>query len=61
MNKGDVLNEIAALEEKIVKIKEDKTVWRMIWAGSTYNHGPYLRRLAINRMRAKIRRLQAKL
>jgi len=36
MNKGDVLNEIAALEEKIVKIKEDKTVWRMIWAGSTY-------------------------
>jgi len=43
MQKQNILKEIAELESKILQAKEDKTQWRMIWAGSTYNHGPYLR------------------
>jgi hypothetical protein len=33
----------------------------MVWEGSTYNHGPYLRRLETKRLKAKLKRLQKKL
>lgn len=61
MNKEDILKEIRDLEEKITRIRENKSVWTNFWAGSTYNHGPYLRRLAIKKAQAKIRRLRTKL
>jgi len=60
MQKQDILNEIAELERKIALMKEDKSVWVNFWGG-TYNHGPYLRKLAIQRMRAKLRRRVNKL
>jgi hypothetical protein len=61
MNKEEILNQIAELERKIALAREDKSVWTNFWAGSTYNHGPYLRKLFIQRSRAKIKRLRAKL
>jgi hypothetical protein len=61
MNTQEILDQIAELERKIALAKEDKSVWTNFWAGSTYNHGPYLRRLFIQRSKAKIKRLRAKL
>ena len=49
------------MESRIEFLKTDKTVWTMAWAGSTYNHGPYLRKLEIRKLKAKIKRRSAKL
>jgi hypothetical protein len=52
---------IEQIEKRIEFLKTDKTVWTMAWEGSTYNHGPYLRRLEVKRLKAKLKRLQKKL
>lgn len=49
------------MEARIAFLYQDKTVWRMAWAGSTYNHGPYLRKLEIKKLKAKVKRRRAKL
>lgn len=62
MNKIQQLQtEIQQMESRIEFLKTDKTVWTMAWAGSTYNHGPYLRKLEIRKLKAKIKRRSAKL
>lgn len=62
MNKIQQLQtEIQRMESRIEFLKTDKTVWTMAWAGSTYNHGPYLRKLEIRKLKAKIKRRSAKL
>lgn len=52
---------IEQIQKRIEFLQTDKTVWTMAWEGSTYNHGPYLRRLEIKRLKAKLKRLQKKL
>ena len=52
---------IEQIQKRIEFLQTDKTVWTMAWEGSTYNHGPYLRRLEIKRLRAKLKRLQKKI
>jgi hypothetical protein len=52
---------IKQIKERIEFLKTDKTKWTMVWEGSTYNHGPYLRRLETKRLKAKLKRLQKKL
>jgi hypothetical protein len=61
MSKDDLLKEIQDMEARIAFLYQDKTVWRMAWAGSTYNHGPYLRKLEIKKLKAKVKRRRAKL
>ena len=52
---------IEQIQKRIEFLQTDKTVWTMAWEGSTYNHGPYLRRLEIKRLKAKLKRLHKKL
>lgn len=52
---------IEQIQKRIEFLQTDKTVWTMAWEGSTYNHGPYLRRLEIKRLKAKLKRLQKKI
>jgi hypothetical protein len=52
---------IEQIQKRIEFLQTDKTVWTMAWEGSTYNHGPYLRRLEVKRLKAKLKRLQKKL
>jgi len=56
-----IQEQIKAIETRIEFLKQDKTVWTMAWAGSTYNHGPYLRRLEIKRLKSRLKTLQRKL
>ena len=53
--------QIEAIEKRIEFLKEDRTKWTMAWKGSTYNHGPYLRRLEIRRLKGRLRTLQKKI
>jgi hypothetical protein len=52
---------IEQIQKRIEFLQTDKTVWTMAWEGSTYNHGPYIRRLEVKRLKAKLKRLQKKL
>jgi hypothetical protein len=52
---------VEQIQKRIEFLQTDKTVWTMAWEGSTYNHGPYLRRLEVKRLKAKLKRLQKKL
>jgi hypothetical protein len=61
MTRKEIEELIQKIEERIEFLKHDKTVWRMIWEGSTYNHGPYLRRLETRKLKAKLGRLNKKL
>jgi len=56
-----IQEQIKVIETRIEFLKQDKTVWTMAWAGSTYNHGPYLRRLEIKRLKSRLKTLQRKL
>ena len=56
-----IQEQIKAIEDRIEFLKQDKTVWTMAWAGSTYNHGPYLRKLEIKRLKARLKTLTKKL
>jgi hypothetical protein len=53
--------QIEAIEKRIEFLKQDRTKWTMAWEGSTYNHGPYLRRLEIRRLKGRLRTLQKKI
>jgi hypothetical protein len=61
----DIEKEIEKIEERLRFLKEDKTEWKMMWKGpegyTGYNHGPYLRKLETNRLKAKLKRLQKKI
>ncbi len=52
---------VEQIQKRIEFLQTDKTVWTMAWEGSTYNHCPYLRRLEVKRLKAKLKRLQKKL
>jgi hypothetical protein len=54
-------DQIKAIEKRIEFLKQDRTKWTMAWEGSTYNHGPYLRRLEIRRLKGRLRTLQKKI
>ena len=61
MTKQEIQDLIGKINNRIEFLKNDKTVWTMAWEGSTYNHGPYLRRLETKRLKAKLKRLEKKL
>jgi hypothetical protein len=61
MTKAEIQAAIATIDHHIECLKVDRTVWTMAWAGSTYNHGPYLRKQEIRRLKAKRKTLEKKL
>ena len=61
MTRAEVVDLIQKIEDRIDFLRNDSTVWTMAWEGSTYNHGPYLRRLEIKRLKARLRTLNKKL
>ena len=61
MTKQEIQDLIGKIDNRIEFLKNDKTVWTMAWQGSTYNHGPYLRRLETKRLKAKLKRLEKNL
>ena len=61
MTQAEIQTTISSIDNRIEFLKTDKTVWTMAWAGSTYNHGPYLRKQEIRRLKAKRKNLEKKL
>ena len=61
MTQQEIQDLIVKIDNRIEFLKTDKTVWTMAWEGSTYNHGPYLRRLEIRKLKAKRKNLEKKL
>ena len=61
MTMQEILDLIQKMEARIEFLKHDRTVWTMVWEGSTYNHGPYLRRLETRKLKAKLNRLRTRL
>lgn len=61
MTPKEIQDAINHIDHRIECLQLDNTVWTMAWAGSTYNHGPYLRRLEIRKLKAKRRTLVKKL
>jgi uncharacterized small protein (DUF1192 family) len=61
MTQAEIQAAIATIDHHIECLKADRTVWTMAWAGSTYNHGPYLRKQEICRLKAKRKTLEKKL
>ena len=61
MTQQEIQALIVKIDNRIEFLKTDKTVWTMAWEGSTYNHGPYLRRLEIRKLKAKRKNLEKKL
>lgn len=61
MTPKEIQDLIVKIDNRIEFLKTDKTVWTMAWEGSTYNHGPYLRKLEIRKLKAKRRNLEKKL
>jgi hypothetical protein len=57
--------QIRTIGERLEFLKTDRTVWVSAWAGpkgyTSYNHGPYLRKLERNRLNAKLKTLRKKL
>ena len=61
MTTQEIHDTITKIDNRIEFLKTDKTVWTMAWAGSTYNHGPYLRKLEIRKLKARRKTLEKKL
>lgn len=61
MTRQEILDLIKKIDDRIEFLKNDRTVWTMAWEGSTYNHGPYLRKLEIKRLKGRLRTLNKKL
>ena len=61
MTRLEIEDLIQKMEGRIEFLKTDQTVWTMAWAGSTYNHGPYLRKLETHRLKARLKTLRKKL
>jgi hypothetical protein len=61
MTRKEIEDLIQKIDARIEFLRNDRTVWTMAWEGSTYNHGPYLRRLEIKRLKARLRTLNKKL
>ena len=61
MTQQEIQDLIVRIDNRIEFLKTDKTVWTMAWEGSTYNHGPYVRRLETKRLKAKKKSLEKKL
>jgi len=61
MTRQEVVDLIQKIEARIEFLRTDTTVWTMAWEGSTYNHGPYLRRLETRRLKGRLRTLNKRL
>jgi len=61
MTTQEIQDTITKIDNRIEFLKTDKTVWTMAWEGSTYNHGPYLRKLEIRKLKARRKTLEKKL
>ena len=61
MTTQEIQDTITKIDNRIEFLKADKTVWTMAWAGSAYNHGPYLRKLEIRKLKARRKTLEKKL
>ena len=61
MTRQEIQDLIIRIDARIDFLKTDNTKWTMAWEGSTYNHGPYLRRLETKRLKAKKKSLEKKL
>jgi hypothetical protein len=61
MSTQEVIDVIQRIEARIEFLKNDKTVYKMPWEGSTYNHGPYYRKLETKRLKARLKTLNKKL
>lgn len=61
LSKQEVTDLIQRIEARIEFLKNDRTVYTMAWEGSTYNHGPYYRKLETKRLKARLKTLQKKL
>jgi hypothetical protein len=61
MTRPEIEDLIQKMEGRIEFLKTDRTVWTMVWAGSAYNHGPYLRKLETRRLKARLKTLRKKL
>jgi hypothetical protein len=61
MTRSEIEDLIQKIGARIEFLKNDRTVWTMAWHGSTYNHGPYLRRLEIKRLKGRLKTLNKKL
>jgi hypothetical protein len=61
MTPKEIQDAIDRIDHHIECLQHDRTVWTMAWAGSTYNHGPYLRKQEIRRLKAKRKTLEKKL
>jgi hypothetical protein len=61
MTRKEIEDLIQKIDARIEFLRNDRTVWTMAWEGSTYNHGPYLRRLEIKRLKARLRTLNKRL
>ena len=57
----EIQDRIDNIDHHITCLQNDSTVWTMAWAGSTYNHGPYLRKLEIRKLKARRKTLEKKL
>jgi hypothetical protein len=61
MTRKEITDLIQKIDDRIEFLRTDRTVWTMAWEGSTYNHGPYLRRLEIKRLKGRLKTLNKKL
>jgi hypothetical protein len=61
MTRKEIIDLIQKIDDRIEFLRTDRTVWTMAWEGSTYNHGPYLRRLEIKRLKGRLKTLNKKL
>jgi len=60
MTTQEIQDTITKIDNRIQFLTTDKTVWTMAWEGSTYNHGPYLRKLEIRKLKARRKTLEKK-
>jgi hypothetical protein len=61
MTPQEIQATITKIDNRIEFLRTDKTVWTMAFAGSSYNHGPYLRKLEIRKLKARRKTLEKKL
>jgi hypothetical protein len=61
MTPQEIQATITKIDNRIEFLQTDKTVWTMAFAGSSYNHGPYLRKLEIRKLKARRKTLEKKL
>lgn len=61
MTTQEIQSTITKIDQRIEFLKTDKTVWTSAFAGGGYNHGPYLRKLEIRKLKSRRKTLEKKL